>query len=96
MEGAERNAAHTAVVQFVHHGISYAGIAQDRRRAVGYLAQLADAGFTRIFDVDAMRETSAAELKDRYKGLSRAKKQQLILNLYCWRAERTECVPPGA
>jgi len=61
-----------------------------------YLAQLADAGFTRIFDVDAMRETSAAELKDRYKGLSTREEQQLILNLYCWRAERPECVPPGA
>ncbi len=61
-----------------------------------YLGQLADAGFTRIFDVDAMRETSAAELKDRYKGLTTREEQQLILNLYCWRAERPECVPPGA
>jgi FkbM family methyltransferase len=61
-----------------------------------YLKQLADAGFTKIFDVDAMRVTSAAELKDRYKGLTPREEAQLILNLYCWRAEHTECVPPGA
>jgi len=35
VEGAERNAAHPAIVQFVYHGISYAGIAQDRWRPVG-------------------------------------------------------------
>jgi len=35
VEGAERNAAHPAVVQFVYHGISYPGIAPDRRRPVG-------------------------------------------------------------
>ncbi len=61
-----------------------------------YLGRLADAGFTRIFDVDAMRETSAAELKERYKGLTPRQEAQLILNLYCWRAEHPECVPPGA
>jgi hypothetical protein len=35
-----------------------------------YVKQLADEGFTKIFDVDATRVTSAAELKDRYKGLT--------------------------
>ena len=38
-----------------------------------YLAQLADSGFTRIFDVDAMRETSAAELKDSVQGAHHAR-----------------------
>jgi hypothetical protein len=33
--------------------------------------------------------------EDRYKGLPTREEAQLILNLYRWRAERSECVPPG-
>jgi len=50
-----------------------------------YLAALGDAGFTRLFDVDAQRDTSAAELKERYSKLTPREEQQLILNLYCTR-----------
>jgi hypothetical protein len=51
---------------------------------------------TRIFDGDAISETSVTELKDRYKGLTTREEAHLILNLYCWRGEHPECVPPGA
>ncbi len=39
-----------------------------------YLTQLADAGFTRIFDVDAMRETSAAEIEGSVQGAEHARR----------------------